>query len=271
MWRIDKTRTPFPPRAERLAQRPSGVHCHMTRWMRQPAMPPISVLLVDDDCELTQMLSEYLSTESFRVAAAADGSAAMAQLANATFDLVVLDVMLPSLNGFDILRRLRQTRTTPVIMLTARGEDVDRILGLELGADDYLAKPFNPRELVARIRAVLRRSVAAGDVPQRDVVAGPLRLNPTTLDVVVDGTPVRLTGTEFRVLEMLVRGIGQVQSRASLTEQVLGRRLSAYDRSIDTHVSNLRRKLVDAHGRTMEIRNLRGAGYMLTGNRDDRP
>jgi two-component system response regulator CpxR len=233
-------------------------------------MPPISLLLVDDDRTLTQMLDEYLSAESFTVSVAADGTAAMARLAGAAFDLVVLDVMLPSLNGLDVLRRLRQTLTTPVIMLTARGEDVDRILGLELGADDYMTKPFSPRELVARIRAVLRRSAAGGDASHRIVAAGPLHLNPTTLDVFVDGNPVRLTGTEFRVLEMLVRGIGQIQSRASLTERVLGRKLTAYDRSIDTHVSNLRRKLVDAQGRTMEIRNLLGAGYMLTGNRDDR-
>lgn len=231
-------------------------------------MPPISVLLVDDDRELTQMLGEYLALESFSVTTAADGSAALALLADSAFDLVVLDVMLPLGNGLDVLRGLRERSITPVIMLTARGEAVDRIVGLELGADDYLAKPFDPRELVARIRAVLRRCMAGGDLSHRDITVGPVRLNPATLEAFVDGARVRLTGTEFRLLDMLVRGIGQVQSRERLTAQVLGRKLSAYDRSIDTHVSNLRRKLVDSHGRTLEIRNLRGLGYMFTGNRD---
>ncbi|HSN71655.1 MAG TPA: winged helix-turn-helix domain-containing protein, partial [Steroidobacteraceae bacterium] len=162
------------------------------------------------------------------------------------------------------LKRLRQTTKTPVIMLTARGADVDRIVGLELGADDYLAKPFNPRELVARIRAVLRRM--QGDVaaaPAGPLQVGPLYIDPATLEVRSGERDVRVTGTEFRVLELLMRGAGQVQSRDSMTERALGRRLMPYDRSIDTHVSNLRRKLgLDEPGMP-EIRSIRGAGYML--------
>jgi len=231
-------------------------------------MARTSILLVDDDRELDLMLTEYLSAEPFSVVTAQDGKAALDLLTEEIFDLVVLDVMLPSLNGFDVLRRLRQTLTVPVIMLTARGEDTDRILGLELGADDYLPKPFNPKELVARIHAVLRRTAKNMEYSNQTVTVGSVRLSTATLEAAVDGRVVRLTGTEFRVLELLMRGAGQVQSRESLTERILGRTLSAYDRSIDTHISNLRRKLVDKHGRGIEIRNVRGAGYLLTGNRE---
>jgi len=231
-------------------------------------MRKTSILLVDDDCELDQMLAEYLSTEPFTVTAALDGTVALDRLTNEIFDLVILDVMLPSLSGFDVLRRLRQTLTVPVIMLTARGEDFDRIFGLELGADDYLPKPFNPKELVARIHAVLRRTSKNTEYSNQVIAVGSLHLNTATLEVTINGRPIRLTGTEFRILELLMRGVGQAQARALLTESALGRTLSAYDRSIDTHIGNLRRKLVDEHGRGMEIRNIRGAGYMLTGNRE---
>jgi DNA-binding response OmpR family regulator len=227
-----------------------------------------SILLVDDDRELDLMLTEYLSTEPFSVTTALDGTLALELLTEETFDLVILDVMLPSLNGFDVLHRLRQTLTVPVIMLTARGQDTDRILGLELGADDYLPKPFNPKELVARIDAVLRRTAKNMEFSNQEVTVGPLHLCTATLEATVEGRTVRLTGTEFRVLETLMRGAGQAQSRELLTERVLGRTLSAYDRSIDTHISNLRRKLVDKHGRAIEIRNIRGTGYLLTGNRE---
>jgi len=227
-----------------------------------------SILLVDDDHELDLMLTEYLSTEPFRVVTAQDGKKALNLLSEVMFDLVILDVMLPSLNGFDVLHRLRQSLTVPVIMLTARGEDADRILGLELGADDYLAKPFNPKELVARIHAVLRRTGKNAEYSNQTVTVGPLHLSAATLEATVDGRTVRLTGTEFRVLELLMRGAGRAQSRAFLTERILGRTPSAYDRSIDTHISNLRLKLVDEHGRGIEIRNIRGAGYLLTGTRE---
>jgi len=187
------------------------------------------------------------------------------------FDLVILDVMLPSLSGFEVLRRLRHSLSVPVIMLTAHGADVDRIVGLELGADDYLSKPFNPRELVARVRAVLRRfSPRDNDMPAHPVSVGPLRLDPATFEVTLSGQSVRLTGTELRLLEVLMRAVGQVQSRESLTERVLGRRLTPYDRSIDTHVSNLRRKLGLGENGLPEIRSIRGAGYVLIASSEAR-
>jgi len=230
-----------------------------------------SLLIVDDDRELGQMLNEYLTGEGFRVTIVRDGLEALDKLGNETFDLVILDVMLPSLNGFDVLRRLRKTLSVPVVMLTAHGADVDRIVGLELGADDYLAKPFNPRELVARTRAVLRRFAARdSDLPAQPVSVGPIWLDPATLEVTLSGKAVRLTGTEFRVLELLMRSPGQVQSRESLTERVLGRKLTPYDRSIDTHVSNLRRKLGLGLAGLPEIRSIRGAGYVLAAHPDER-
>jgi DNA-binding response OmpR family regulator len=219
-----------------------------------------SLLLVDDDRELTDMLAEYLGAEGFSADVVGDGAEAIARLGAQTFDLVILDVMLPSLNGFDVLRRMRESLRTPVIMLTARGDDVDCVLGLELGADDYLAKPFNPRQLVARIRAVLRRSTApAAATPMLDG----LKLDPATFRAELHGSALPLTGTEYRLLEALAQSPGRVQSRGSLTERVLGRSLQAYDRSVDTHVSNLRRKLAAADAPGFEIRNIRGAGYVL--------
>lgn len=230
----------------------------------ESARPP-RVLLVDDDRELCQMLSEYLSAEHFEVRSVHDGGDALAALQADDFEIVILDVMLPSVGGFDVMRKLGASNTTPILMLTARGEDVDRIVGLELGADDYLSKPFNPRELVARIRAILRR---AGNRSQRgvpdEIAVGPIVLNTGTRQVHVAEKPVALTGAEFRVLELLMRSAGQVISRDSMTEQALGRKLAAYDRSIDTHISNLRRKLDLESGKNPEIKNVRGSGYTLT-------
>jgi len=223
------------------------------------------VLLVDDDRELCQMLSEYLEAEHFDVQSVHDGGDALACLQAQRFDMVILDVMLPSVGGFDVLRKLGATHDTPVLMLTARGDDVDRIVGLELGADDYLSKPFNPRELVARIRAVLRRSSnrAGRGVPD-ELKVGSITLNTGTRQVRSGERAVALTGAEFRVLELLMRSVGQVISREALTEQALGRKLVPYDRSIDTHISNLRRKLELEAGRHPEIKNVRGSGYTLT-------
>jgi DNA-binding response OmpR family regulator len=227
-------------------------------------MTPIPVLLVDDDWELDQMLTEYLSAEAFNVVTALDGASALKLVANESFDLVILDVMLPSLSGFDVLVRLRQTRSVPVIMLTARGEDNDRILGFELGADDYLAKPFNPKELLVRMRAVLRRTSVEGRQSGGQIAVGALRLDPATLEASIGDQPVHLTVAEFRVLELLMRAPGRTRSREFLTECVLGRRLSADDRSIDTHISNLRRKLADRKDAGVKVRSIRGAGYVLT-------
>jgi DNA-binding response OmpR family regulator len=234
---------------------------------------PPSLLIVDDDRELGQMLTEYLSGEGFQVSVLRDGAEALERLIEQPHpaDLVILDVMLPSLSGFEVLRRLRRNLSVPVIMLTAHGADVDRIVGLELGADDYLAKPFNPRELVARVRAVLRRfSPRDADAPAHPVTIGQLRLDPAIFEVTLSGEAVRLTGTELRLLEVLMRSAGQVQSRESLTERVLGRRLTPYDRSIDTHVSNLRRKLGLGEQGLPEIRSIRGAGYVLIANGEAR-
>jgi DNA-binding response OmpR family regulator len=241
----------------------------MTISMTQPP----SLLIVDDDRELGQMLTEYLSGEGFQVSVLRDGAEALEYLIEQPHpaDLVILDVMLPSLSGFEVLRRLRRNLSVPVIMLTAHGTDVDRIVGLELGADDYLAKPFNPRELVARVRAVLRRfATRDADAPATPVTIGPLRLDPAIFEVTLNGEAVRLTGTELRLLEVLMRSAGQVQSRESLTERVLGRRLTPYDRSIDTHVSNLRRKLGLGENGFPEIRSIRGAGYVLIAAGDAR-
>jgi DNA-binding response OmpR family regulator len=223
------------------------------------------VLLVDDDRELCQMLGEYLSAEHFEVRSVHDGAAGLAELRAGKFEILILDVMLPGLSGLDVLRELDSGMATPVLMLTARGDDVDRIVGLELGADDYLSKPFNPRELVARMRAILRRASSRAGRDAPDVLTrGAISMHLGTHQVRVAEVPVALTGAEFRVLELLMRAAGQVLSRESLTEQALGRRLVAYDRSIDTHISNLRRKLNLEAGRNPEIKNLRGSGYMLT-------
>ena len=224
------------------------------------------VLLVDDDRELCAMLCEYLSAEHFEIKSVHDGGDALAELQAGEFDIVILDVMLPSVGGFDVLRKLGAAYATPILMLTARGDDVDRIVGLELGADDYLSKPFNPRELVARIRAILRRSShrqARANLPE-ELEVGPITLNAGTRQVRVAGKPVVLTGAEFRVLELLMSSAGQVISRDSMTEQALGRKLTPYDRSIDTHISNLRRKLNLVSGMNPEIKNVRGSGYTLT-------
>jgi two-component system response regulator CpxR len=234
--------------------------------MKEPAAPP-RLLLVDDDRELTAMLEEYLGHEGFEVRALHDGGVALEALSGPgepAPDLVVLDVMLPGRSGLDVLRALRSREgAPPVLMLTARGDAVDRIVGLELGADDYLPKPFNPRELVARIRAVLRRA-RERRAPPESLTIGSLKLDAARHRAVVRGTPVELTGAEFRVLEALMRAAGEVVSREQLTEQALGRKLELYDRSIDTHVSNLRRKLALGGADDPAIRGIRGAGYLLT-------
>jgi two-component system response regulator CpxR len=224
------------------------------------------VLVVDDDRELCQMLGEYLEAEHFEVKTVYDGGEALAELERSAFEILILDVMMPSVSGFDLLRKLGASHDTAILMLTARGDDIDRIVGLELGADDYLSKPFNPRELVARIRAILRRAsnrLARSGAPD-ELTVGPIVLNTGTHQAHIAGKLVALTGAELRVLELLMRSAGQVISRESMTEQALGRKLVAYDRSIDTHISNLRRKLELEAGRNPEIKNVRGAGYTLT-------
>jgi len=226
-------------------------------------MAQASLLVVDDDRDFAAMLGQSLAAEDFAVTHAAGGLEALQTLAAQGFDLLILDIMMPGLSGLELLRRIRRERDTPVLMLTARGDELDRVVGLELGADDYLAKPFHPRELVARIRAILRRTGRTAPAPGPPVSVGPLTLDPTSLTVAVDGRPARLTVAEFLVLEALARAAGAMLSRAALSEQALGRPLEAYDRAINTHVSNIRRKLGLGPGLGLEIRSVRSLGYRL--------
>src|SRR6202451_3627145 len=217
------------------------------------------LLIVDDDVELCSLLREFLERESFMVECVNEGHAALEAAQQGGFDLIVLDVMLPGLDGFEILKRLRTASRVPVLMLTARGEDVDRIIGLELGADDYLPKPFNPRELVARVRAILRRYEPRASSSARMEVNG-VALDPATRQVTVDGTAVDLTTFEFDILELLMRAAGRVLSRDDLMENLYNRKATAFDRSIDMHISHLRR--------TMEttrpfIKTIRSIGYQF--------
>jgi DNA-binding response OmpR family regulator len=222
------------------------------------------LLIVDDDIHLARMLTEYLAGEAFISSHADNGATALRWLEARSFDLVILDVMMPQLGGMEVLRRVRLAGDTPVLMLTARGDEDDRVMGLELGADDYLSKPFSPRELVARVRAILRRQDPRDGSPEPEIEVGALTLDSRDMSVRLDGRDVRLTTAEFRVLETLARSPGRPLSRASLTQQGLGRPLEAFDRSIDTHVSNIRRKLAAGPGRSVEIRGVRGHGYLLS-------
>lgn len=219
-------------------------------------MGPPHVLLVDDDKELTNSVSDFLRLENFDTVAALDTSAARRLLDANSFDIVVLDIAMPGEGGLDLLKDLRRTSDVPVLILTARAEELDRVLGLELGADDYLTKPFHLRELAARLRAILRRFHPEGTEGRLQV--GNLMLDRSRLSVELDAVSLKLTSAEFMILEALMREPGKLLSRATLTEVALGRPLEPYDRSIDTHVSNLRRKLG-----SVEIRSVRGKGYIL--------
>ena len=222
------------------------------------------ILVIDDDVELCGLVTEYLEPEGFQVEAVHDGEHGLERALAGDHLLVVLDVMLPKMNGFDVLRRMRATSRMPVLLLTARGEDVDRIVGLEIGADDYLPKPFNPRELVARIRAVLRRTRASEGSPGDILRVGNVELNPATRSVLQDGNNVELTSVEFNLLQVLLQEAGQVVSRERLVDTVLGRKFSPFDRSIDMHVSKVRKKLGDTDGGSDYIKTVRGVGYIFT-------
>ena len=221
------------------------------------------ILVVDDDVELCSLVSEYLRPEGFQVEAVHDGKTGLARALSGDHLLAVLDVMLPGMNGFDVLRKIRDSSRVPVLLLTARGEDVDRIVGLEIGADDYLPKPFNPRELVARIRAILRRTRAKGEAAVPDVIkVGDVELDPATRTVQHRGKPVDLTSVEFSLLQVLLREAGRVVTREALVDEVLGRKFSPFDRSIDMHVSKVRKKLGDSDSED-HIKTIRGAGYIF--------
>lgn len=229
-----------------------------------------SILVIDDDTELCELLEELLSVEGFQVEAVHDGITGLGRATSGEHALVVLDVMMPGLTGFEVLTRLRKTSVIPVLMLTARGDDIDRIVGLEMGADDYLPKPFNPRELVARVRAIYRR-VASGALP---AVAEPgksadsvyfddIEITPAARRVRVRGEEVRLTTAEFDLLETLVKSAGTIISREDLAKAVLGRKVNLLDRAIDMHVSNLRKKLGVSRAGAERIKTVRNAGYLL--------
>jgi two-component system, OmpR family, response regulator CpxR len=224
------------------------------------------VLVVDDDVELCELLAQYLKAEGFDLEAVANGEQGVGRALSGEHALIVLDVMLPGMQGFEVLRQIRAQSRIPVLMLTARGDDLDRILGLELGADDYLPKPFNPRELAARIRAILRRAKPqppelAPHLPE-PILLGDLELDNAARMVRRDGEPLNLTTVEFQLLEVLLRAAGQVVTREVLVREVLGREFSPFDRSIDVHVSNLRKKLGPHPDGTERIKGVRGFGYL---------
>ncbi|MBL8139525.1 MAG: response regulator transcription factor [Acidobacteria bacterium] len=220
------------------------------------------ILIVDDDTELSGLLRELLTPEGYEVDTHPGGADAARTATAGGYGLVILDVMLPEVNGFDVLREIRRSSDTPVILLTARGDDVDRIVGLEIGADDYLPKPFNPRELTARIRAVLRRTQPRGHDGDRIFVLDDVVVDPGARSVSKDHVVVDVTTVEFDILRMLVASAGQVVARDDLSQAVLGRELDPFDRSIDMHISKLRRKLGDAADGSERIKTVRGVGYI---------
>ena len=228
-----------------------------------------NILVIDDDKELCELLGEYLKPEGFEVEAAYNGEKGIEMASGKKYCLVVLDIMLPGgLNGFDVLQLLRAKTSIPVLILTARGDDVDRIVGLEMGADDYLPKPFNPRELIARIRAVLRRSKYIRQEMASSVVTKKYRFGDLELDmgervVLRANKPLKLTNVEFRLLEVLMRNCGSVVPRDDLANEVLDRPLMTYDRSVDVHVCNLRKKLGPKPDGSEMIKAIRGSGYIF--------
>lgn len=227
------------------------------------------LLLVDDDPELCDLLSEYLAAEGYQVECAYNAQQALEKLQVQHYSLMVLDIMMPGTTGLELLQQIRPQHTLPVIMLTGRGDEIDRILGLEMGADDYLGKPCNPRELLARIRAILRRvsstPMLEGRLPDSAVTLGQLTLNPATREALARGEPLELTSAEFNVLAYLMQHAGQVLSKEQLTRWVLHRELTAYDRAIDVHISRVRQKL--AHSFRLSgadlIKTVRGQGYIF--------
>jgi DNA-binding response OmpR family regulator len=225
------------------------------------------ILLVDDDVELCSMLKEYMGRYAFRISTVHRGDTGLKMALEKPYALVLLDVMLPGLDGFEVLRRIRAASQVSVLLLTARGEDVDRIVGLEIGADDYLSKPFNPRELLARVRAILRRSAGpAATQAQTLLRVDGLELSRAARTVLQNGEKIELTDVEFELLEALMRAPGKVVTREEISENVLGRKFHPFDRSLDMHVSRLRRKLAERGVPEEQVKTIRGVGYQLTVN-----
>ena len=222
----------------------------------------LSLLLVDDDVELCGMMREFFTQEGHHLDCAYNGRDGLSAALNGAYDMVILDVMLPVVDGFELLQRLRKRKDLPIIMLTARVQQQDRIRGLDSGADDYLPKPFDPDELLARVRAVLRRSESLTRTDSENIVIGNVRVNPTTREVWLDDELVELTSTEFDLLEMLMRAAGRVVSRDEITAALFEREATPYGRFLDVHISHLRKKL---EGARSLIRTVRGVGYVFTG------
>jgi two-component system response regulator CpxR len=224
------------------------------------------ILLIDDDQELSQLVIDYLTLDGFVLELASDGVTGLAKAQTGQYQLILLDVMLPGMDGLSLLRQLRQSSYCPVLMLTARGDDIDRIIGLELGADDYLAKPFNPRELSARVKAILRRveliQHSQSEQQQSLLELNQVQLNRQNRQVHCRGQLLTLTATEFQLLDYLMRHAGQVITKENLSKAVLGRTLQQYDRSLDVHISNIRKKLAGCDPQE-KIQTLRGSGYLF--------
>jgi DNA-binding response OmpR family regulator len=226
------------------------------------------ILLVEDDPRLAEMLSEYLGQAGFGVTVAPLGATALERLAGADYDAVVLDLMLPDMDGLDVCRQLRTKADTPVLMLTARGEPVDRIVGLELGADDYLPKPFEPRELLARLRAILRRRSRAMAPGEKPLTFGRLEIDTAAHVVRVDGVQCELTGYQFDLLVTLAKNAGRVLSRDAILDAVKGEQLESFDRSIDVHVSRIRAAIEDNPKKPRRVITVRGSGYVFAKAQD---
>lgn len=237
------------------------------------------ILLIDDDHELAELLVDYLAQQNFSVHCCFDGQAGLEQAFNNHYDLILLDVMMPKLNGFEVLKALGSQHQTPVLMLTAKGDNNDKVRGLELGADDYLAKPFHHQELLARIKAILRRIELVNQQNQQalqqeaaleksHILVNNIELNHATRAVLCHGNQIELTGTEYQILTLLLEHHGHIISKETISEQVLGRKLSPFDRSIDVHIGNIRRKFLPFCN-IEKIKTVRGAGYLfLTGEKE---
>ena len=225
----------------------------------------MKLLMIDDDTGLCELLSEYLTAQGFQIECAHDGEQGLKQALEQEYALILLDVMLPKLDGFEVLKQLRQKKLTPVIMQTAKGEDFDRIFGLELGADDYIPKPFNHRELLARVKAITRRIehiTSLANTSSNKLTVNNIVINLAAREAYVDEHPLSLTGTEYEVLALLVKHAGEVVSKEQISEEVLGRRLASFDRSIDMHVSNIRKKIAEFNN-AERIKTMRGTGYVF--------
>ncbi|AKP32620.1 response regulator transcription factor [Yersinia aleksiciae] len=226
----------------------------------------MKILLVDDDVELGTMLREYLNGEGFNAELVLTGKEGIDGALSGDYTALILDIMLPDMSGIDVLRQVRKKSRLPIIMLTAKGDNIDRVIGLEMGADDYMPKPCYPRELVARLRAVLRRFEEHPDLSSTDdsvIMQGDLTLNPSTRSSEWQGKPFDLTASEFNLLELLLRSPDRVVTKDELSDKGLGRPREAYDRSVDVHISNIRQKLAALPGNTLNIETVRSIGYRI--------